>query len=432
MGRPPFLVSVMILGMVILCAGNTAGQPGRVVVIENADSLIGTIIDGQQAKILAGNVRMRQEQTRLRCDRAVQFMESGKVVLTGNLVVEEDSLTLRAPRGIFHRDGRRTEAFDGVALDDGTVHLTAQYGEYLLDARRAFFRRNVVVRDSASRLTADSLTYYREERRSVAMGRVLLYLTGDNVTITGRRMVNYADSQFTVVTGEPRLVQVDTSSEGRTDTLVVRSRIMESYREPVRRLVAIDTVRIVRADLAARAGRANFFTDADSILLRQSPIIWYAETQVTGDSIDVFLLNRSLREVSVLGDAFALSRSDSLFADRYDQLSGSRMRMYFENKALKQIDVDVQASSLYHLYEASEANGLNKTSGDRIVMTFVGGKIDAIRIFGGVEGQYFPENIISGHEAEFALPGFLVRADRPRLSTEWTAPGTELTSVPAR
>jgi lipopolysaccharide export system protein LptA len=422
----------MMLGMVILCAGNTSGQPGRVVVIENADSLIGTIIDGEQAKILAGNVRMRQEETRLSCDRAVQFTESGKVVLTGNLVVEEDSLTLRAPRGIFHRDTRRTEAFGGVALDDGSVHLTAEYGEYLLDARRAFFRRNVVVRDTSSRLNADSLIYERDERRSVAMGRVLLYLTGDNVTITGRRMVNYADSQFTVVTGEPGLVQVDTSSEGRIDTLVVRSRIMESYREPVRRLVAIDTVRIVRAELAARAGRANFFTDADSILLRQSPVIWYGETQVAGDSIDVFLFNRSLREVDVLGDAFALSRSDSLHADRYDQLSGNRMRLYFENKALQHIEVDVQASSLYHLYEAAEANGLNKTSGDRIVMTFVRGKIDAIRIFGGVEGQYFPENLVGGHEAEFALPGFLVRPDRPWLSTEWAVPGTELTRVPAR
>jgi hypothetical protein len=245
-------------------------------------------------------------------------------------------------------------------------------------------------------------------------------------------MVNYADSQFTVVTGDPRLVQVDTSADGRVDTLVVRSRSMESYRDPIRRLLAIDSVRIVRADLAARAGRSDFFTDADSILLRMSPVIWYEQTQVTGDSIDVFLHDRALRQVDVLGDAFALSRSDSLHPGRYDQLSGNRMRMYFENKALQQIDVDVQASSLYHLYEATQANGLNKTSGDRIVMTFVQGKIDAIRIFGGVEGQYFPENIVESREAEFALPGFVVRSDRPQLSGEWMTPGPGSTGVPAQ
>ncbi|MDH3252150.1 MAG: hypothetical protein OEM41_05115, partial [Ignavibacteria bacterium] len=315
--------------MLLFLAGSASvfAQAGRVVVIENADSLIGTVIDGEQAKILSGNVRIRQEAVRLSCDRAIQFVESGEVVLTGNLVVEEESLTLRAPRGIFHREGRRTEAFDRVVLDDGSVHLTAEYGEYHLDARRAFFRRRVVVRDTSSTLTADSLLYYRDERRSVAMGNVFMHLLEDNVSITGKRMLNYADSQFTVVTGDPRLVQVDTSAQGRSDTLVVRSRSMESYRDPIRHLVAIDDVRIVRAELAARAGRASFFTEADSILLRTSPVIWYEQTQVTGDSIDVYLQDRALRQVDVLGSAFALSRSDSLHPERYDQLSGNRMRM---------------------------------------------------------------------------------------------------------
>ena len=40
------------------------------------------------------------------------------------------------------------------------------------------------------------------------------------------------------------------------------------------------------------------------------------------------------------------------------------------------------------------ANGMNKTSGDRIVMQFADGKAETIRVYGGVEGQYFPEPMV--------------------------------------
>jgi hypothetical protein len=75
--------------------------------------------------------------------------------------------------------------------------------------------------------------------------------------------------------------------------------------------------------------------------------------------------------------------------------------------------VENQAISIYHLYEDSLANGLNRTTGDRIVMSFDEGKIRTIRVFGGVEGQYVPENVLRGRESEYRIPGFLWRTDRP-------------------
>ena len=58
---------------------------------------------------------------------------------------------------------------------------------------------------------------------------------------------------------------------------------------------------------------------------------------------------------------------------------------------------------------------MNKTSGDRIIMNFVEGKVRTIRVWGGVEGQYYPENMIKGREREYEIPGFFLRADRPRI-----------------
>ena len=403
------------VAVIVWMHGVAVCQPGRVIILENADNLEGKIIDGQDARELTGNVRFHQENVRVSCDRALQFIASGKVILTGNVVVNDESLTLRAPRGAYYRDERRAEAFDHVALYDGSVQLTAGYGEYFIEPKRAFFHTRVLVRDTGSTVTSDSLVYFRTEKRSIATGRVRIVNAADNVTITGNRLDHFSRQQFSRVTGRPIMVQLDSSTPGSVDTLVVRSRVMESYRDSVTRLVAIDSVEIVRSDLAAIAGNVQFFTQADSMLLRQAPVVWYQQTQVTGDSINVYLRKRKLHLVTVMGDAFAASRSDSVRPTRFDQMSGELMRMYFAGKGLERIEVDDRATSLYHLYEDSLANGVNKTSGDHIIVFFGDGKVQAIRILGGVEGQYFPENLVEGREAEYALAGFLWRTNRPRI-----------------
>jgi lipopolysaccharide export system protein LptA len=404
-----------MVGSTIVAGASLRAQEEKVINLENADHLEGKIIDGEQARELIGNVRFSQAKVRVSCDRALQYLGSGKVFLTGNVVVTDDSVTMRAPRGVYYRDERLAEAFDSVTLDDGKVRLTARYGEYFVEPKRAFFRTRVVVKDTGSTVVADSLTYFRKEKRSVATGNVGVYNEADHVMISGRHLEHFSERQFTRITEQPVLVKFDTVSPGTFDTLVVRSRIMESYRDSVKRLLAIDSVEIVRSNLAGTAGFAEYFSETDSIRLRDSPIIWYQQTQVTGDSINVSLKARKLDRVHVMGHSFAVSQSDSLWPNRYDQITGERMIMQFADQRLDNIDVQNRAISVYHLYDDSTANGLNKTSGDRIVMLFEKGKVKSIHVLGGVEGQYFPENMVQGKELEYAIPGFMLHTNRPRI-----------------
>jgi hypothetical protein len=128
----------------------------------------------------------------------------------------------------------------------------------------------------------------------------------------------------------------------------------------------------------------------------------------------------------VVGNAFAASRSDSAFPARLDQMIGETMVIRFAARRLQRIDVDSRAVSLYHVYEDSLANGLNKTSGDRITMMFEAGRARSIRVAGGVEGQYFPENMVERREEEYALPGLRWRGDRPAMRAADVSPARTL------
>lgn len=418
-----FTVWSLIVTASWICASIVSAQTVKVIDLENADQVHGKQIHGEAAREFVGNVRLRQENVHISCDRALQFLTSGRVDLTGNVVVVDDSgVTMKTPRGVYYRDERRAIALDTVGIDDGEVTLTAKYGEYFVDPKRAFFRGNVVVQDSASTVTADSLTYFRVEKKSVAQGNVHVHNLTDNITITGHRLEHWSERRFSRVTEQPILMQVDSIGAGKYDTLIVRSTVMEAYRDTLKLLLAIDSVQIVRTDLAARCKVAKFYTAADSIVLRGAPVVWYQDTQVTGDSINVYLKRRKLDHVNVMGSAFAISQGDSSFPERYDQITGELMRLQFADKGLQQIDVETRAISLYHLYEDSLANGVNKTSGDRILISFEDGKVESIHVVGGVEGQYFPENLVFGKERDYEIAGFQLYTNRPRMYSHESPP----------
>jgi lipopolysaccharide export system protein LptA len=405
----------MTLCLLLVLVQEPSAQ-GNNVILEHADSLVGTVIMGEQARELIGNVRMIQDDVRVTCDSATQFLRTGEIFLSGNVVVKDDSVTMRAPRGSYDPNLRRAEGRGGVALDDGKVLLLAREGVYYVDEKRAFFRTDVLVREQTATILSDSLTYYRPETRSVAEGNVRVHDSVQDLVIAGTRLEHWSGEGFSRMTGDPALVQVDTTIEGQLDTLLVRSRVMESYRTGQRRLLAIDSVRIVRSDLSAIAGIATFHPDGDSIALRTEPVVWYEQNQVSGDSINVYLQMQQLSRVDVQGKAFGSSLIDTAGLIRFDQLSGETMDMQFADRKLNRVTLDRRATSVYHLFEDSLANGLNRTSGDRIIMEFDSGKVGSITVIGGVEGEYVPENLLQGNESSYHLPGFLWRDDRPFIS----------------
>ena len=61
------------------------------------------------------------------------------------------------------------------------------------------------------------------------------------------------------------------------------------------------------------------------------------------------------------------------------------------------------------------SKGANKTSGDKISINFLDGKISTIAIKKGVEGIYFPEKMIRANPLEVNLEGFIIKEGKPTI-----------------
>ncbi len=390
----------------------------KIVTLDHADSLVGTQINGEQARQLIGHVRFHQGRTVVTCDRAVQFLKSNRMELEGTVEVDDDSMRMVGARGTYDANQKVAEAFDRVLLEEPTTTLRSRYGKYYVNEKKAYFTNDVFVQDTSSVMTANELTYYREEQHSVAVGNVKVENQKNGLTIYGNELESFRKEKKSFITGAPRVVQIDTSGNGKHDTLIVTSRRMESYQDTLERLVAIDSVFITRAGLSAQAGISTMFTKLDSITLFRSPFVWYTgesndENQVSGDSIFIKLKQRRLQTVYVRGRAVAIARADSIYRNRFNQMTGQEIILHFDSSKVRQIDVNQTATSLYFVFDEGKPDGANKISGDHVTISFAEGKMEKIKVFPGVEGQFLPEKMIRKHEAAYNLEGFNWR-ERPK------------------
>lgn len=406
------------LFLLLLAAVMLPAQQSNLVVLQNADVFAGKRLEnGEDVRELTGNVQFKQGNTRVWCDKALQFLNRNELELIGNVRIVRDTVTLTAKKGHYYGNARKADGDGNVKLKTPHVTLYADFGTYYLDEERAFFQRNVQVVDSTTIIFAEQLTYLEKERRSEAMLNVRVVNLDDNVRMYGNHLIHSDSTRYSRMSEQPKLLQIDTSDAGEIDTLAVKSLVMESFDDSTKRMFVKDSVVIVRGGLAARAGLLRFFRQDGRIELYDRPIVWYRENQVTGDTIHLTMERNELHTVQVRTRAFMLSRSDSLYPSRYNQLTGRTILMTFAKNKLRDTFVERNAISLYFLYEDSTGNGVNRTSGDAILMQFDEGRPNTIRIVKGIEGNYFPENMLKRDESQFNLDGFLLRTDRPDFRT---------------
>ena len=411
--------SLLILLLVCVAGEKSAAQQTKLIELNHADQMNGMIINGEQAREFIGKVQFTQiteqgDRVYLWCDRALQFLAANRIELFGHVKIIRDTTTITSDQGKYFGNERRAEVSSNVRLVQGASVLTSQYGQYYVEEKRSHFTGNVHLVDTASSITCDDLTYFDSDAKSIATGNVRVVNLANSATILGDSLVHFEARKYSIVPKKPRLIQIDTSSSGVIDTLVVVSNVMESYQDSSDRFVAIDSVRMTRGELSTRSGKTTYWVKKDLIILQHHPIVWQAMNQISGDSIDVHLQEKRLRSVHVWGHAVAISRSDSVYGNRYDQLTGREMTMYFGNDQLDSVFVNNNATSLYYLYDRNKPDGANKSSGDRIYINFLEGKIDRIKIVGGVQGQYFPEKMLLNHESQYNLDGFKWYTVRPR------------------
>ena len=426
---------------------STFAQKERQMITVNGDSLFGKMINGEMVREVHGNVVMTQGNVRITCLKAIQYLARNEAELIGKVVVKQDSVIINTDIGYYYGDTKVAHSKSGISLFDGHVNLSSKNGYYYFDEKRAFFydnvklydqltnlqsdrltyyndedkavaAGNVEVRDSSSILFADSLTHFRDTKISFAYNNILIYDPKNRLAIFANRLEDYNNQNYTKIYENPVLVKVDTTDNGQLDTLVISSKLMESYDDSTKRVVATDSVLIARKDFASINDITILYRNSDYLYTYKpenatsQPVMWNENTQLIGDSINVYLQNNKLKRLFINSNASIIS-SNEKYDFKYDQISGRNIEMMFGENGLEKTEVTGSVLSIYYLFEDDEPNGLLKSSSERTVIFFEDNAVTEVKFYGNPVSEYHPENLIEGKEKEFTIPSFIIIKNKP-------------------
>ena len=454
------MLKIIFLSFIVLSEVFPQQQNEIITVV--GDRMTGKFVNGESIREVNGNVVVTQGDVRITCNKTIQYISRNDAELIGDVIVKQDSITITTDHGFYYGDERKAESQTGVKLDDKKVILTAKIGEYYFDEDKAFFRDSVKLFDTTSTLYSNELTYFQKEDRAIAVGKVKIdnganIITADslehfrnnritfaskNVKITslsnnteiyGDHLEDYANKFYTLIDENPVLIQVDTSyvleadtlenSEdsilvSRLDTLIIKSEKMESFRDTLNIFKAQDSVKIVRSNFASVNDLTIYFKNDEKIVTQKvgshaaQPILWYDESQLTGDSVTIFLRNNQIRILDVDKSAFILSQNED-YPGRFDQIAGNRIDLSFDDSGINKTEVFGNTFSIYYLYDNNKPNGLTKSSSKDAVIKFEDKKVKEVRLYGSPASEYYPENQVKGNERSFTLTRFNFHNNRP-------------------
>lgn len=425
----------------------------RITVI--GDSLVGKVVDGESIREVIGNVKLKQGNVTVTCSKAIQYLARNEAELIGNVIAKQDSLTLKTEKGFYYGNLKKTKSTAGIVLDDTKVILTADSGEYFFDEALAFFQTNVKLVDSITTLISDELTYYQNLDKSVAVGNVniddgmnviyadtLTHLRKrmfsiadgnvsiknirDNLTIFGNHLEDDGELKYTLINKNPVLMQIDTSVTRddslrvivSIDTLMIKSIVMESFRSGTNVFKATDSVKILRGGFASVNDLTTYYRDQEKIItdkINESaprPVLWYENSQLTGDSITIFLEDGQIKNLTVSNNSFMLSQN-KMYLQRFDQTSSDSVHLYFLENRLQRAEFAGKVQSIYFLLDDDVPNGLVKSTAHQAVIVFKENQIDQVRLYGSPTSEYYPESKVEGLERTFTLPKFVLKENRP-------------------
>ncbi len=437
-----YIILLLLLSSIVIA------QNKNLPVVVIGDSLVGKNIDGVKIREVIGNVVITQGDVKITCKHAIQNIDKNEAELIGDVVVTQDTVTIKTPRGFYYGNNRMAFSNNGLSLNDTHITLNAVNGYYYFNEKKAYFYTDVnlfdkinnmisnkltyyhntnhavavggvEIKDTANIIYADSLIHFRKARISYAYNNIILTNKNNSAFILGNYLENYADSGYTKVTESPFLMQIDTAKNGTLDTLFLISKKLESIKDSIETtFIATDSVHVYKSGLVSVNDISYFYKSKKKLFTfrltsdRPQPIMWYDENQATGDSITVFLKDNKLDFTEINNDAFLLSKVEN-FDFRFNQISGNKIRMYFNDSTLTNTIINGKVLSIYYTFEDSTAKGLIKSSANSSKIFFEDKKVKDVRLYEQAISEYHPEKLIKGKEKDFTLPTFKILKNRP-------------------
>lgn len=369
-----------------------------------------------QAYFNTGGTITDNQGSKMYTNTATYDVNSKVIDFTGNVRIDNPQYTVEGAN-IKQNQLTNIAYFSGATTIYDKANprnrLYTEQGHFNQNTNEVFLNKNSIIYYNSKKLTGDKLYFNRSTGYGTGKGNVTLDDPNENRYIKGGYGEIYQRKDSAMITGKPYAVKILTN-----DTMYFSAERFISFQKPdsvnpykkKSFLRAYKKARFFKSNAQGRADSLAF-NETDGVLhLFDKPILWSGEKQITGDKIEAYFdtANEHIDSLKVIGNAFAISKSDSLNnKDEFDQVKGRYMLVEYQNNDIKQAKVIGNAQAITYADDVNkktnqkERIGITLSTCGEIDANFEERRVQIISCNIGANMETYPMSLISKEKRFF-------------------------------
>jgi len=175
-----------------------------------------------------------------------------------------------------------------------------------------------------------------------------------------------------------------------------------------RELYAFHNVRMYKSDMQGACDSLVYTFKDSTIRMYRQPILWGDDSQMTGDTIYLYMADNQMDRVELFPNGFIINES---FPKLYDQIKGRFITGYFKDGDLDNMHVVGNGESVYYGKDSRSAYlGINKAVCSEMWIYLNESKVSRIKFYTKPTATFHPIQLVNPES--FKLENFNWRYDK--------------------
>lgn len=331
---------------------------------------------------------------------------SGRYYPNKELFFFKDSVVVLDPEYTIYTDTLKYDKLKDITYFFGpseiisdSNYLYCENGWYDMKNDKGQFNKNAFYQNEKQTLKGDSLYYDRASGIGKAFINVELKDTVDNIILEGDYIFYQEKPEYAIATKNALFTHINDGDSLflHADTLLTIYDTAGDFKV----LKAYHKTCFYRYDFQGLCDSLIYSYEDSIIRMFYNPILWFDVNQITGEYINVYMINDNLDHFELINSAMIIAPKDSI---RYDQIKGHKMIGIVKENELKRIDIFKKGETLYFPLDSDGLIGANHVISRNYVIYMINNEINNIVFKEKPEAVLYP----IGHlpKSELRLKGF--------------------------
>lgn len=370
---------------------------------------------GTRTGVYSNGGTLQSDTTTVSSNTGTYNLNTHEARFRGEVYISDPSYNVTSEDLGYNTETKLVRFFGPSIVTNEKSELRTSSGSYDSKRQVAHFVARSSIRNGAQFIEADTLDYDKPAGWGVARGGVVAIDTQNHSTLwSGYASYNEiskklfarlhpvlrharekdtlyiaADTFFSAPQQLPAMQLTDTAAQKPVSRKAVRKAkkavpVQASTEPPAdttapRYFIGFHHVRIWSDSLQGVCDSIAYLPRDSVMKMMGSPVAWSRESQITGDTLLLFMDSSRVRRLFVPANALLVSRSGPEKAQLYDQVQGKTLTAYFKNNKVDHMVVFPAAESIYFPKDEHGAYlGVNQAESERMKIFFKDDEISRI------------------------------------------------------